>query len=77
MEIKQIIEKLKKYNENDECEIYITEGCESQKILKIRKSKIDKNKVVIFPKYVMISFLKEIKWERKKLNFIQQESKKN
>lgn len=61
MTVKEIIEKLKKYNENDECEIYITEGCESQKILKIRKSKIDKNKVVIFPKYVMISFLKEIK----------------
>lgn len=61
MKIKQIIEKLKKYNENDECEIYIAEGCESQKILKIRKSKIDKNKVVIFPKYVTTSYLKEIK----------------
>lgn len=61
MKIKQIIEELKHYDEESECEIYIAEGCESQKILKIRKSNIDKNKVIIFPKCVMITHLKEIK----------------
>ena len=60
MKVKQIIEKLQKYDGNCECEIYIAEGCESQKILKIRKSDIDKNKVIIFPKYVMITHLKEL-----------------
>lgn len=61
MKIKQIIEKLKCYNENNECEIYIAEGYESQKILKIKKSNTDKNKVIIFPKCIFTSHLKEIK----------------
>lgn len=61
MKVKQIIEKLKKYDDNCECEIYVASRCESQQVLKIRKSDIDKNKVIIFPKYVMTSHLMEIK----------------
>lgn len=61
MKVKQIIEKLQKYDSNCECEIYVASGCESQKILKIKKSFNDKNKIIIFPKYVMTSHLMEIK----------------
>ena len=61
MKVKQIIEKLQKYDGNCECEIYVASGCESQKILKVKKSIVDKNKVIIFPKFVMTSHLMEIK----------------
>lgn len=61
MKIKQIIQKLQKYDSESECEIYIAECCESQQVLKIKKSVVDKHKVIIFPKYVCVSHLKRIK----------------